>query len=333
MRRQIQDEHVNHERWLVSYSDFVTLLFAFFVVMYSLSQLSDGEFEDVASVLSQQFANTTVVSNKLDTNDVGPTAVVATLQGEDFVADEGNVELTPSDLKESPISVNGMPLSLQTLEKDLRDDLQASLQDGRVGILGNEQWLDIDVGTDALFAVGSAKLSSAGRLLFNLIAIRLKDMTNAVRVEGFTSDMSSTESSYDSPWALSAARAASVAQVLQENGVQPHRIAAVGYGSYQPLTSNESVLGQAVNRRVVISVSADAHPRPGRAGIAYRVIDESAQNEAVVDQPYRSWIDEVSAALGKIKSDPQQETTISMPEGVNVSTTEAGGILITRDDE
>lgn len=334
MRRSIEEEHVNHERWLVSYSDFITLLFAFFVVMYSLSQLSDSEFDRVANELTQRFANTTVISNQQTPGDIGPTAVTSTLRGEDFAADEGNVELTPAELHDSPISVNGMPPTLQTLQRTLSEDLQATLQDGRVGILGNEQWLEIDMGADVLFQPGAATLKKPARELLQLMALRLRDIPNAVRVEGFTDDAGLQNSVFESSWALSAARAAAVAQVLQNYGVLPSRLAAVGFGEYQPLTSNESVLGRAVNRRVVLSVSADANPRPGRAGIMPPAAATSGDDSASAGQNYRSWVDEVSEALGRIRNqEPTQQTDITPPEGVDIVRTKDGGILITREEQ
>lgn len=334
MRRLIEEEPVNHERWLVSYSDFITLLFAFFVVMYSLAQLSDSEFDSVANELSQRFANSTIISNQQLANDIGPTAVTSSLRGDDFAAEEGNVELTPSELDNSPISVNGMPLALQALQSELQRDLQATLQEGRVGILGNEQWLEIDMGADVLFLPNSATLKREGRQLIELMALRLQSMPNAVRVEGFTDNSVISNSAFDSSWALSAARAASVAQALQTHGVAPHRLAAIGFGAYQPLTSNESVLGQAVNRRVVLSVSADDNPRPGRA--AFTLPATSAQEPSVESpaQNYKTWVDEVSAALGRIQvREDAAESTVVIPEGLDVKRTKEGGILITREEQ
>ncbi|HSG61377.1 MAG TPA: flagellar motor protein MotB [Pseudomonadales bacterium] len=334
MRRLIQEEPVNHERWLVSYSDFITLLFAFFVVMYSLAQLSDSEFENVATQLSQRFANSTIISNDQTLNDIGPTAVTSTLRGDDFAAEEGNVELTPSALDQSPLSVNGMPLALQALQNELQNDLQASLQDGRVGILGNEQWLEIDMGADVLFQPNSAVLKREGRQLLQRMALRLKDMPNAVRVEGFTDDGSVTGSIFESSWALSAARAANVAQLLQMSGVQPHRLAAVGFGEFQPLTSNESVLGRAVNRRVVLSVSADNNPRPGRAGMGPILPPSTEGSGESPGENYRTWVDEVSEALDRVRvGEATRESPPELPEGLDVIRTKEGGILITRDEQ
>jgi chemotaxis protein MotB len=315
----------------VSYSDFITLLFAFFVVMYALTQLSDAEFDSVANQLQRQFANATI-SNDQSPNDIGPTAVTSTLRGDDFAAEEGDVELTPSELNPSPISVNGMPLSLQSLRDELQRDLQATLEEGRVGILGNEQWLEINMGADVLFTPGDAVLSKEGRRLIQLMALRLKDMSNAIRVEGFTDNEVLPASPFVNSWALSAARAANVVQMMQSMGVEPHRLAAIGFGEYQPLTSSDSVLGKLVNRRIVIAVSADDNPRPGRAGLTPGVDEGAKHGGPSSGQPYRTWIDEVSDALSRIRETDQANGPTTSIDGLEVIPTEEGGIRITREN-
>lgn len=330
MRHPVEQEPINHERWLVSYSDFITLLFAFFVVMYALTQLGDAEFDSVANQLQRQFANATI-SNQQSPNDIGPTAVTSTLRGDDFAAEEGNVELTPSELNPSPISVNGMPLALQSLRDALQKDLQATLQEGRVGILGNEQWLEINMGADVLFTQGEAVLSKEGRSLIQLMAMRLKNMSNAIRVEGFTDNEVLPGSPFANSWALSAARAANVAQIMQAMGVEPYRLAAIGFGEYQPLTSNDSVLGKIVNRRIVIAVSADDNPRPGRAGLTTGSEKDVEGSGASPGQQYRTWIDEVSDALSRVRETDQSNEPVTKLDGLEVTPTEEGGIRITRE--
>lgn len=324
-------EHVNHERWLVSYADFITLLFAFFVVMYSLSQLSDTEFNAVSDSLRVRFSNNTTIYNKLMPADLGPTAATTQLSGDEVASEADNVELTPAVIDQVPEYVTKLPKPLEHLQTTLSHDLQETIKNNQIGIFGSEQWLEIDMSAEVLFEEGRSELTPSGRLLIEYMVEQLKDIPNAIRVEGFTDDKSLPREKGQSNWALSSMRSVAVAELMQKLGVDPSRIAAVGYGQYQPITSNSSKLGQTANRRIALVVSESASPRQGRAGFKDLTEEENVTLE-LNSVKFRGWIDEVSEALGKVAAPEERPDPVKI-EGVNIIRKEDGGLIITNENQ
>ncbi len=330
MRRRflpVEEPHANHERWLVSYSDFVTLLFAFFVVMYSLSQMSDEDFTVVSQSLSLRFANSSHIHNELVANNLGATANQTILEGQDFAAEAGNVELTPSQIDQTPEQSSPSPEVLNNLKQNIEQVFQNTPEEGLVGIFGSEEWLEIELPSEVIFNPGSSQFSSRGKQIIQSMANQVKDIPNAIRIEGHTDNSPLNNTEFSSHWALSTARASSVAEVFQLQGINPVRIAAIGYGKYQPITSNSSQLGQMVNRRISLVISKDASPRPNRIGITPETDVETKAPPAV----FKSWVDEVSAALGKNSNTQRADEPLKQPDGVNIIRKEDGSLLFTNE--
>ena len=241
IRRTPIETKINHERWLVSYSDFITLLFGFFVVMYSVSQVNENKYRVLSDTLSKAF----------DSNATS----AATTQPPDQLA---NLDDVASQL----MSV------LDTLVSD------QNVADKSVAVFGNESWVEIEVDSNLLFASGRAEPYPQAKTIFAELADVLRPYENAVAVSGHTDDVPLRQNArFNNNWELSAARAAAVVDILALNGVEPKRLSAVGFGEFQPVADNTSEEGRAKNRRVVLRVARERAEVPRAA--ADKIIAES----------------------------------------------------------
>lgn len=242
MRRARIDLKVNHERWLVSYADFITLMFAFFVVMYSISQVNEAKYKELSTTLEAVFTNE---SKSLEPIQIGdpiksqrPSIIDGEVKGED--QGQGNF----SKLADLP-----------QLESQLETEFSDLIEDELVTIDSNELWLKLELKSGILFSSGGATPNEAARSVFEDIASLLKGFDNVLQVEGFTDNQPINTARFPSNWELSAARSASIVKLLAEFGVRPERMSAVGYGQYQPVDVNTTAAGRANNRRVVVMVA------------------------------------------------------------------------------
>lgn len=251
-RRARNDQHT--ERWVVSYADFITLLLAFFVVMYSISSVNDGKYRVLSQSLEGVFRGVDHsfdplqlgdVKSRRDRRDIG-------LIDQSPSVDASNVQLSLGD-KESA--------ELDQIESDATKRFQELIADGELSVSSNRLWLEIEIQSSLLFASGSALPSLDADPILEALAAILKNYKNPVHVEGFTDNRPIQSNLFPSNWELSAARSAGVVRMLSHFGVAPERMAAVGYGEYQPKVSNISVRGRSINRRVKIIVSRDERVR------------------------------------------------------------------------
>jgi chemotaxis protein MotB len=223
-------EPANHERWLISYADFVTLLFAFFVTMYAISRVDAQKLS--AMVESMQVAFTPGAASA--------AKVIAVLPG------------TAAAGKPAVMSGN---LGLKELRARLAAQLAAQ---------GVQDWVDLDIDERGLvvsirdvgaFSVGSADLSIDARALLRNIGTVLAGLDNQIRIEGHTDDVPIHTSRFGSNWQLSTNRATTVIAFLLENTkLQPWRVSAAGYAEYRPRVPNTSEAGRLLNRRVDLVV-------------------------------------------------------------------------------
>lgn len=241
MRRRRQEEHgqENNERWLVSYADFITLLFAFFVVMYSISSVNEGKYKVLSDTLVGAFNQPQRSIEPIQVGQEVPRGLsrsdVAGMAG-------GDAESRSND-----------PLT------DITSAMQAAFGDliaaGDLEVRGNELWIEIELNSSLLFPSGDALPLDAAFNLIERIASILAPYQNPIHVEGFTDNMPIRSRLYPTNWELSAARAASVVRMLGNGGVDPHRMAAVGYGEFRPVADNTTAAGRRANRRVVLLIS------------------------------------------------------------------------------
>lgn len=268
-RRRI-DEHdaISHDRWMISYADFVTLLFAFFVVMYSISQVNENKYRVLSNTLNEAFnipelsldpiqIGEEPVSNPLNLIELEKyslTQVDTQTHGEDTPPVE---DTQPASIPKEPLPEEFEDISGE-IEKAFGDLIEKQL----LTLRGDEKWLEIELKSSMLFGSGNADLGPEADFLLGEIAAVLAPYDNAIRVEGFTDSVPINTSRFASNWDLSAARASTVVRLLAEEGVQPSRLAAMGYGEHQPIADNTTPQGRAANRRVNILVSRHGEMRP-----------------------------------------------------------------------
>jgi len=271
-RRRREDIHVNHERWLVSYADFITLLFAFFVVMYSISQVSESKYRVLSQTFVQAFKPTTDIQSNQEpaaqltpSNDVitpvdlGKTAVEQVTNDEQvpIISDQAPKDTTPQ--LEEPVKTSDELAQISDLVTEKFSQL---IDEQLIQVSSNELWLQIELKDSILFASGNADPSAQAMVIFDEISRILKNYSNPIQVEGFTDNVPINSARYPTNWELSSARASAIVKILASKGIAPERLAAVGYGEFQPVASNATPEGRAQNRRVAIMVAKRKMERP-----------------------------------------------------------------------
>lgn len=249
-RRRRHEEHENHERWLVSYADFITLLFAFFVVMYSISSINEGKYKILSETLTGVFNQPDRSIKPIPVGDERPRTTEP---------DRSNVE------EESAQQIAAS--TLQNIADSVRDAFGGLLQSDQLKVRGNELWIEIELSSGLLFPSGDALPNDAAFEIIEKIAKILAPYGNPVHVEGFTDNQPIRTAQFPTNWELSTARAASIVRMLAMDGVDPSRMAAVGYGEFQPVADNATAEGRARNRRVVLVVSRNLDVRRSVSGV------------------------------------------------------------------
>lgn len=253
-RRRQHDEHVNHERWLVSYADFITLLFAFFVVMYSISSINEGKYKEISEALVGVFTNSDHALKPIPIGDERPKTVTP---AKPLVKDSEQIDAGIAQASKDPL-------------KSIADDISAAFGDlissNQMTVRGNELWVEIELNSSLLFGSGDAMPSDIAFNIIDKVAAILKPFDNPIHVEGFTDDQPIRTAQYPTNWELSSARSASIVRMLAMQGVNPGRLASVGYGEFQPVANNATAEGRARNRRVVLVVSRNLDVRRSLTG-------------------------------------------------------------------
>lgn len=273
MRKRLQEEHVDSEKWAIPYADLLTLLLAFFVVMYSLSSVNEGKFRVLAESMRQAFHGTGEVigdikvprprqaklPNKAHATGAMPIAripVPVPPRDEPPPGHEGAAS------KPSP-GTDVQMASLQTIADKVGKALKPWVDSNQVVIRKTRDWVEIEIRTDVLFPSGVAHLAGTARGVLDDVAGVLAQFPNPIRVEGYTDNRPIRTSKFPSNWELSAARAGSVARLFREHGVDPARMGIFGWGDTHPVASNATPEGRNRNRRIAIVVLSD-HGMPAR---------------------------------------------------------------------
>ncbi len=241
-RRRPVPPEAHHERWLVSYADFITLLFAFFVVMYSISSVNEGKYKVLSKALGTVFG---VEQPRRETAD----SVVDTVLAQPVAADA-----TRERMRREALRALQKAVSQQRVYDELAISLQEWTDRGLVDIRMNGDRIEVDMKARLLFSSGDARLSADAMNALRQVARSLVSIPNPIQVEGHTDNVPIANALYRSNWELSAARAASVVQFLQGQGVDPRRLAAVGRGEHHPIAANDDEAGRARNRRVTLLI-------------------------------------------------------------------------------
>lgn len=252
-RRKPQEEHENHERWLVSYADFITLLFAFFVVMYSISSVNDGKYRVLSDALVAAFRES---PRSLDPVQMGelarsPYHVDIAPQRSPSALD---IQLIAPESE--ALDGNEVKESIERMAREIEQSMASLIEDDLIDVRQFEDRLEVEIKTSILFRSGSSRASGESEPVLRRLADVLIDSPNNVVVEGFTDNRPIRTIAFPSNWELSSARAATVVRLFVEFGVAPERMAAVGYGEFRPVADNGTAEGRAKNRRVVLVILA-----------------------------------------------------------------------------
>jgi len=283
-RKKKHEEHENHERWLVSYADFITLLFAFFVVMYAVSSVNEGKYRVLSDSMMAAFkssprSNTVIQlgssATKRDIEITIQKALKRSAQetGEKDQAPLGSPfqALTRSPLADQDFRGAGQrgAGNLKRLEAEVAQAMAGLIAKELIKVRSSETWLEIEIKDSVLFASGSARLQTEAIPVLEELANIFGKLSNAIAVEGFTDNLPIETDEFPSNWELSTGRAASVVHLFTARGIEPTRLSAVGYGEFQPIADNSTPEGRAENRRVVLVVSSSTSPR--------RIVEEPEQ--------------------------------------------------------
>jgi chemotaxis protein MotB len=238
-RRKKRVDHDNHDRWLISYADFVTLLFAFFVVMYSISSVNEGKYKVFSDSLSIAFTSQPKTSSDIQMLSPEEQRLKA-------LVDRRTARLGEQQRK--------IQERMKKLAGNLSQVMAPMVRQGQVNIVQTRRGVVLDISASSLFGLGEVALQPASVEVLKQVAAVLGQEAQAIEVEGHTDDIPIATAQFPSNWELSSARASSVVRALIDNGVPGKRLSVVGLASNQPLVPNDSVENRARNRRVLITI-------------------------------------------------------------------------------
>jgi chemotaxis protein MotB len=280
-RRRRHDDHDNHEAWAIPYGDLVTLLLAFFVVMYAMSSVNEGKYRVLSDSLTEAFHGTPrspqpieaggtrlqpieqlpltqvhrMISSSLPVRHIVPAPETP------LASRRSQIAAAPADLPAHDAAASfvepgtAAPGSdLDQVAQDVSAALSSLIAAGQVHVRRTDSWVAVDISTDILFGSGVARLSVPAVEALQRLADTLKTFPNAIRVEGHTDDRRINTAAFPSNWELSAARAASVVHLFMDRGIAAQRLAVVGYGEFRPTMPNTNVTGRNANRRVEVLI-------------------------------------------------------------------------------
>lgn len=239
-RRNRHSEHDNPDRWLISYADFVTLLFAFFVVMYSISSVNEEKYKNFSDSLSIAFTN--------QPSSPPPPGIEINQQGQ---MPKALVDRRTARLGEQQRKIQDR---MKNLANGLGTVMLPLINQGLVNINLTKRGVELDIRASSLFKTGDAVLQPSYLEVLREVSQVLSKEELPVEVQGHTDDIPIMTVQFPSNWELSSARASSVARMLIDNGVATRRLSVVGLASNQPLVPNNSPENRSKNRRVSITI-------------------------------------------------------------------------------
>jgi chemotaxis protein MotB len=251
-RKKRHKAHANHERWLVSYADFITLLFAFFVVLYASSQADKKKAAQVAASIKGAFQQLGVFTGSA-TDGVGIPGSPGTPRPDLMEAPVRIIKVASASSKNP--SGTGFGVDVDELRRQLEAALGDEIRQHEIQMRVTPEGLVVSLREVGFFNSGQAELLDSGNATLTRIATILGGRGFEIRVEGHTDDVPVHNSRFKSNWELSTARATAVVSLLVErHGFDPSLVAAAGYSKYHPVQSNKTVEGRAANRRVDLVV-------------------------------------------------------------------------------
>ena len=254
-RHRLPEFTSNHERWLISYADFITLLFAFFVLMYSTSAANNGDFRVLSDAIVRALGLPGLALEPARPGDTGSRAVPAGIPNR-----SGDPVRVPLRAAANDEALRGAPEEesiskpLQGLQDTLRSSLGDLLTPDRLQLAPDSRWLEIKIPARLLFPSGSRAVLADAEPMLARLAELLGAVNNDIVVQGHTDNRPIRNGLFPSNWELSSARAAAIARILERRGIAPERLSVQGYAATRPLAANDSEAGRRENRRVVLLV-------------------------------------------------------------------------------
>jgi chemotaxis protein MotB len=235
-RKKYEQDFENHERWLISYADFITLLFAFFVVMYAVSVVNIGKYTVLSEALGDAFGGRGAAnkSNTMVEVEALPlSAILAHKRAEAAKRDRERLEL---------------------LAQKLDSILKPLVNTGKMRVTQTARGVTLEINASALFDEGDATLTPTAQETLRTVADLLKADPHGIEVEGFTDNTPIGNPAFASNWELSAVRASTVVRLFIDGGIDENRLTAVGHGHTRPVGPNDSAEGRLRNRRVSVMI-------------------------------------------------------------------------------
>jgi len=273
-RRKRHAEPVNHERWLVSYADFITLLFAFFVVMYSISSVNEGKYRVLSNTLVGAFQPQSEKINPIPIGDIATSLTLsepgsynqenAQSTGIEPLIDSMPLEPPPPVVPERQDAAALEGEGLSSIAADLNDSMSDYIGQELIEVTQTKHWIEVEIKSKMLFGSGTARISYKALKVMRSIAAILKPLPNVVNVEGHTDNIPIKNTMFPSNWELSASRAASVVHIFTRLGISPERLAAIGYAEHRPVADNKTAEGRQKNRRVSLLIMLGKSQKAGR---------------------------------------------------------------------
>ncbi len=246
-RRRRVEEKENHEAWAIPFADLLTLLLAFFVVMYAISSVNTGKYRVVSDSLNSAFRGAAAVAAESSEIAVAPAEEEPAVRVPAIAAPAVQTAAAAADSE-------AQRAEMARIAADIEQTMRSLIDGGQVEVRAMRDRVEIEMRSDILFSSGSATLARDAESAISQLAAVLRMQSNFVRVEGHTDDRPIRTAQFASNWELSAARAATVVRLFSAQGVEPSRMAVLGLGEFRPLDSNRDPVGRARNRRVLVVV-------------------------------------------------------------------------------
>lgn len=268
-RKHVQEHDANLDRWLVSYADYMTLMFALFVVLYATAMIKEEHYELLSQTLGQVFEQKGASGSGVKGEGLllhnEPIDSEHELYGSSIVEERGP-ELLDGRIEVSNITNKNIGHPLEGLAQELDNALLELVENGIAELERDDDWLLISLNSNVMFASGSASPSSSAKVVLKEVVDIVGPVNNFIRVRGYTDNQRISNEVFSSNWELSVARATAALKILESMGVAGQRMAIEGYGQYAPFADNDTEQGRNENRKVVIALSKYAYqPKPEQA--------------------------------------------------------------------
>ena len=259
-RKRTEEEPDNHERWLVSYADFITLLFAFFVVMYALSTINEGKYRVLSDSLMSAFRNAPV--NVSTQANIAPSLPIPVIPKALPVIDKAKQKQREN---------------MRNVAKEILDVMAPLVAQGKVRVIETSRGVTIEINDSVLFPPGQATLRPELIKAMHAVATLLAPTPFPITIEGHTDNIPINTLMFPSNWELSAVRATTVLRLFHDSGVNAQRLTAIGYADTRSLEDNLYAEGRARNRRVNILIDSNL-PEKGKE------LDLNADNSSTTSE-------------------------------------------------